>query len=295
MDDVVDRKNPPPVTRAPDHFYGRVLRPGELLDHARYSTVRVVPETLRPFVKRFWAVDWDLEPGEKYQTATVSEPTINLTFEYGDIRRASTTGPGAWITGPITLHRFDVGIRGRGGVFGVNFHLGATLAFSEQAPSDLREKTAPASTWFPQIEDDLDLAEVFVGPSPPDVSHLAEAVEAWLLARRPQVTDSYARFRQVLEVLEDPALISLGELSNRVEMSERSLQRMFDRYCGVGVKKLLTRARVIDAVSALDRGWDGTFAELGAGLGWFDQSHFNSDFLRITGYRPGEYVQQIRR
>ncbi len=56
------------------------------------------------------------------------------------------------------------------------------------------------------------------------------------------------------------------------------------------MKRILVRSRVIDAVAALDRGWDGSLGDLATGLGWFDQSHFTADFLRVTGYRPTEYV-----
>jgi AraC-like DNA-binding protein len=310
MDDAVSRKNPSP---ARDHFYGRVLKPGELLEHADYSSVRVVAERLRPFVKRYWAVDWNLPEGESYQTATVAEPTINLTFEYGSSRRANTDGPGVWVTGPVTKRRFDVGIFGRGGVFGVNFHLGATLAFSGQLPASIRDTTVPAAQWFPNLETDLGLDDSFFRPptgpgatgadtaSPdaagpngadPDIAELAEAVESWLLSWRPQMTGGYMRLKQVLRILDDPEVVSLKILSERADTSERTLQRMFSRYCGVGAKKILTRARIIDAVGALDRGWDGSLADLGASFGWFDQSHFNADFLRVTGFSPGEYAQR---
>jgi AraC-like DNA-binding protein len=310
MDDAVSRKNASP---APDHFYGRVLKPGELLEHADYSSARVVAERLRPFVKRYWAVDWNLPEGESYQTATVAEPTINLTFEYGSSRRANTDGPGVWVTGPVTKRRFDVGIFGRGGVFGVNFHLGATLAFSGQLPASIRDTTVPAAQWFPNLETDLGLDDSFFRPptgpgatgadtaSPdaagpngadPDIAELAEAVESWLLSWRPQMTGGYMRLKQVLRILDDPEVVSLKILSERADTSERTLQRMFSRYCGVGAKKILTRARIIDAVGALDRGWDGSLADLGASFGWFDQSHFNADFLRVTGFSPGEYAQR---
>jgi AraC-like DNA-binding protein len=305
MDDAVSRKNASP---APDHFYGRVLKPGELLEHADYSSVRVVAERLRPFVKRYWAVDWNLPEGESYQTATVAEPTINLTFEYWSSRRANTDGPGVWVTGPVTKRRFDVGIFGRGGVFGVNFHLGATLAFSGQLPASIRDTTVPAAQWFPNLETDLGLDDSFFrsptgpdaagtdaagrGTTGPDIAALAEAVESWLLSWRPQMTGGYMRLKQVLRILDDPEVVSLNILSERADISERTLQRMFRRYCGVGAKKILTRARIIDAVGALDRGWDGSLADLGARFGWFDQSHFNADFLRVTGFSPGEYAQR---
>ncbi|MDN5585964.1 MAG: hypothetical protein L0G69_05300 [Brevibacterium sp.] len=131
MDDVVDRKNPPSGIAPPEHFYGRVLKPAEMLQHAHYSAVTEVAEELRPWVKRYWSVNWDLPTGERYQTATVSEPTINLTVEYGDIYRANTTGAGIWLTGPVTGRRFDVGLYGGGGVIGVNFHLGGAGALAD--------------------------------------------------------------------------------------------------------------------------------------------------------------------
>lgn len=256
-----------------------MLKPAELLEHARYSVVPVVEEELRPWVKRIWAVDWDLPPGARYQTATVSEPTINLTIGYGDIRRANTDGAGTWVTGPVTKRRFDVGIFGRGGVFGVNFHLGGTLAFSSQAPATVRDTTVPAGTWFPGIRESLGLEnELRLGEA---ADTAAKVIERWLLSFRPQLTDRYRRFREVVELLDDASMISLGELSSRSEMSERSLQRMFDEYCGVGVKQILIRARIRDAVAAIDHGWDQSFGELAASLGWFDQSHFSADFRRV--------------
>ena len=291
MDDEVTRKN----ASLPQHFLGRVLKPGEMLEHARYSSVRVVSERLRPFVKRYWAVEWDLPDGESYQTATLSEPTIHLTFEFGNSRRAHVDGPGAWVTGPVTKRRFDVGIFGRGGVFGVNFQPGATLAFSDGKPASIRDSTVPAEQWFPRLESDLGLAEMFAQSQKagaPEFGELAVSVESWLLSWRPRMTPSFERLKRVLDVLADPDVVSLTILAERTDIGERTLQRMFSSFCGVGVKKALARARIIDAVGAIDRGWDGTLADLGAHFGWFDQSHFSTDFVRVTGFSPAEYAQR---
>ena len=295
MDDDVTRKNASPGEEVPQHFFGRVLKPGEMLEHARYSSVRVVAERLRPFVKRYWAVEWDLPDGESYQSATLSEPTIHLTFEFGNSRRAHVDGPGAWMTGPVTKRRFDVGLFGRGCVFGVNFQPGATLAFSDQKPASIRDSTVPAGLWFPRLEADLGLADRFSqsqSAEVPELGELAESVESWLLSWRPQVTPSFERLKRVLYVLADPEVVSLKILAERTDIGERTLQRMFSSFCGVGVKKVLARARVIDAVGAIDRGWDGTLADLGAHFGWFDQSHFSTDFVRVTGFSPAEYAQR---
>lgn len=299
MDEVVDRKNPPRGVSPPDHFYGRVLKPAELLEHAHYCAVTEVAEELRPWVKRYWSVNWDLAADERYQTATVSEPTINLTLEYGDIDRANTNGAGFWLTGPVTGRRFDVGLFGRGGVIGVNFHLGGTVAFANESPATIRDTTVSARTWFPSIDDDLPVhGDLLVGDhlkTEDGLAAVVSAIESWLLSFRPQMTEGYARFRQILGRFDDPTIISLGDLALHSGTSERSLQRLFQEHCGVGVKQILVRARIRDAIAAFDRGWEGAFGDLAAELGWFDQSHFTADFHRVTGYTPAEYIRAHKR
>lgn len=293
MDEVVDRKNPPRGESPPEHFYGRVLKPAEMLQHAHYSAVTEAAEELRPWVKRYWSVNWDLAADERYQTATVSEPTINLTLEYGDIGRANTNGAGIWLTGPVTGRRFDVGLFGRGGVIGVNFHLGGTVAFATESPATIRDTTVPARTWFPGIDNDLPVGDHLTTED--GLAAVVSAIESWLLSFRPQMTEGYARFRQILGRLDDPTIISLGDLALHSGTSERSLQRLFQDHCGVGVKQILVRARIRDAIAAFDRGWDGAFGDLAAELGWFDQSHFTADFHRVTGYTPAEYIRAYER
>ncbi|MCF2572129.1 helix-turn-helix domain-containing protein [Brevibacterium sp. UCMA 11754] len=299
MDEVVDRKNPPRGESLPEHFFGRVLRPAEMLQHAHYCAVTEVAEGLRPWVKRYWSVNWDLAADERYQTATVSEPTINLTLEYGDIGRANTNGAGIWLTGPVTGRRFDVGLFGRGGVIGVNFHLGGTLAFANESPATIRDTSVSARTWFPGIDGDLpahdDLPVGDQLKTEDGLAAVVSAIESWLLSFRPQMTEGYARFRRILGRLDDPTIISLGDLALRTDTSQRSLQRLFQDHCGVGVKQILVRARIRDAIAAFDRGWDGTFGDLAAELGWFDQSHFTADFHRVTGYTPAEYIRAHER
>lgn len=289
MDDVAARKNPPGAEAGvgvadpgpPEHMLGRVLRPSELLDHARYR-VADPAEALQPWIERYWSVRWDLEPGERYRAATVSEPAVNLTAEWGDLRRAGITGPGLWVTGPVTRTRFDVELSGVGGVVGVKFRLGGMRAFTTGRPADIRDSTVAAERWFPGID-----AELAV---PHDLDSAAEVLDRWLLSQAPEMTTGYERVRLALAAMSDPAVTNLGALAEAVAMSERSLQRLFLDHCGVGVKRILVRSRVIDAVAALDRGWDGSLGDLATGLGWFDQSHFTADFLRVTGYRPTEYV-----
>jgi AraC-like DNA-binding protein len=49
------------------------------------------------------------------------------------------------------------------------------------------------------------------------------------------------------------------------------------------------RARLQDALQALETGLNVHLAALAQHLGYFDQAHFTRDFKRITGATPGRY------
>ncbi|GAB3706873.1 helix-turn-helix domain-containing protein [Mariniluteicoccus flavus] len=260
---------------------GHVLRPDELLSRATYGDA--APDArLAPWVQHYWSVQWEFGPGETFRTATLDDPSLNLTLERGDLLRAGQTRPGVWLTGPVTHGRFDVTLFGTGSVVGIKFQIGGVRGFVDADLAGLRDRTVTGEGVLPGVE-------VEWAGFPHGADEAAPALDAWLLGRQPVLGPAYARFREVLAMLDDPGLTGLDDLAERAGCDVRSLQRMFRRFAGVGPKRMLMRARVIDAVAALDRGWDGSLADLAHELGWFDQAHFTRDFRAITGETPSAY------
>lgn len=260
---------------------GHVLRPEEFLARAVYESTPPDPR-LRRWVERYWSVTWDLEPGRSCSVTTLDDPSIHLTREWGGVRRDGADGAGTWITGPVTPGRFDVTQLGAGGVVGVKFHVGGTTAFTRADLSALRDRTIPAADWSGPDLPPTGLASSATGA--------AAAIDEWLLAGEPQEDPGYPAFRTVLALLEDPAVTGTGLLEQRSGLGARALQRMFHRFVGVGPKRMLLRARVMDAVAALDSGDPRTLGDLAQDLGWFDQSHFVRDFRALTGQTPSRYA-----
>lgn len=293
----------------PSHMYGHVLRPEELLDRARYDFARPCA-ALRPWVERYWSVRWDLEEGEIFPVATLDDPSINLTVERGGVQRdgtdaadaADTTeGAGVWITGPVTRGRFDVRLTGSGSVVGVKFALGGTRAFTTQDLRPLRDRTVPAVQWFGGAALHL-VADALAGALPEDAlpEHAlpedavsaAPRLDDWLLERGPTEPSEAPSLRRLLRIIDESPTHSLADLERRSGVSARTLQRLFDRGLGVGVKRMLVRARVIDATAALDRGDLRSLSDIASALGWFDQSHFIRDFRAVTGETPARYARR---
>lgn len=267
----------------PEHMFGHVLRPDELLRHVRYDFAEPCTD-LAPWIDRYWSVEWDLAPGKIFHTATVDDPAVNLSIERGGIARPGTTGPGFWLTGPATVGRFDVSLRGSGSVVAVKFQVGGTVAFANADLAALRDRTVPAAQWFG--------SDAWASDLPPSASEASSRLDAWLLALGPSTDAGYDRFRMMHALLDDPTVARLDDVADRVGCDMRTLQRTFRRYTGVGPKRMLVRARVMAAVAALDRGWPGSLTELAHEFGWFDQAHLIRDFRRITGMTPAGYADR---
>ncbi|GAA1487377.1 helix-turn-helix domain-containing protein [Brachybacterium sacelli] len=262
-------------------MYGHVLDPEEFLTRARYDSAAPEPR-LRRWVERYWSVSWELGPDRACQVATLDEPSVHLTREWGGIRRDGVDGAGTWITGPVTRGRFDVTQLGSGGVLGVRFRPGGTTAFADADLSALRDAAVPAAAWF---GDDLPPADL-----PGTATRAAGALDVWLLARAPREDPGYAAFCDLLALLEEPEITGTALLEQRSGLSIRSLQRRFRRFVGVGPKHMLLRSRVMDAVAAIDGGDPRGIGDLAQDLGWFDQSHFLRDFRAVTGRTPSSYA-----
>lgn len=258
-----------------------MLRPEEFLARAVYESALPDPR-LQRWVERYWSVTWDLEPGRSCSVTTLDDPSLHLTREWGGVRRDGSDGGGTWITGPVTRGRFDVTQLGSGGVVGVTFHVGGTTAVTHADLGALRDTTIPAADWSGPDLPPTDL--------PPSARGAAATIDHWLLAHEPLEDPGYPAFRAVLALLEDPEVTGTSVLEKRSGLGTRALQRMFHRFVGVGPKRMLLRARVMDAVAAIDSGDPRTPGDLAHDLGWFDQSHFVRDVRTITGRTPSRYA-----
>lgn len=95
----------------------------------------------------------------------------------------------------------------------------------------------------------------------------------------------------VVRISTDPSIMKVEDLVPQYGLGKRSLQRLFNRYVGVGPKWIIRRFRLIEAARRLDAGQAASFTDLAASLGYFDQAHFIKDFKALVGRTPSDYVR----
>jgi AraC-like DNA-binding protein len=289
----------------------------------RYFTLArpAVHPGLSPWVERYWTVRWHLPPGASYLSQVLAHPAVHLSVESGAGPRHGFPMPAALVHGVVT-RRFDIPLRGEGRVFGVKFRPGGFAAFTGLAGGDAPVAGIGMAAYTDRV---IPMADVFGsglaastltaarraggvrggGQAGCSIDELRRAVLAadddearvtlmdeFLLDRRPAAIDP--RYEWLLTIvaamLVDRDLTSVQAVTSRFGVEQRTLQRLFRRYVGVGPKWVLRRFRLHDAQLMLDTGEAGDLADLAVRLGWFDQAHFTRDFTAAVGVPPREYT-----
>jgi AraC-like DNA-binding protein len=269
-------------TQAPPAARG-LLRP-ELNDTVVERDRFEPAEELRAWVEHYWTVRWALPEGSAYVAEVVSHPAVHLTVEEGTRPRFGHALPAGLVHGVIT-RRFSQEIAGSGRVFGVKFQPGGFGAVTGADVGAWTDRVVPVARAF---EAERLVADVLDTESDADRARL---VDAFLAARVPARD---ARYDEVLALVRriqaDAALTTVERVARDAGVSERTLQRLFRRYVGVGPKWVLQRARLHDAVERIDAAAYDDLAALAHELGWFDQAHFTRDFTALVGQPPAAYA-----
>lgn len=257
-----------------------------------FELVRLAPvPELADVVERHWVVRWDVPPGTTFEQVVVPHPNANLVAE-ADVFAAHGIPPGLFHR---TLH-------GTGAVVGTKLRPGALRLLLDHPAAVRPGVVVPATSLLGAGAGAAGLAAVEAAREGRDqeaVAVLTPLLRAAAGRARTRRSDAaLARVAQVLGALVGGGLgpgATVGDLAALAGTSTRSLQRLFAYWVGVSPKWVLQRHRVHLAAELLaaDPGLD--LAELATAVGYYDQAHLGTDFLRATGTTPAAYARRCAR
>lgn len=88
---------------------------------------------------------------------------------------------------------------------------------------------------------------------------------------------------------------SIREISERLSISQRQLERKFSEVIGISPKRYLRLMRFNKVMQALQQKQFLNLTSVAYYCGYFDQAHFIKDFKHITGHSPGIYIKERQR
>ncbi|MFF6997955.1 DUF6597 domain-containing transcriptional factor [Streptomyces sp. NPDC008313] len=251
---------------------------------------------LRPYVERYWLIDWDLT--EPYASHVVPHPAVNVVFQRYETAAppASRATDGFCEVSGIGLGLFTKKLEGRGRVSGIKFRPGGFRPFSPGATlASLTGRHVPLHEVFPaERGDDAHAVRAVLGPDDEDAR--VAALDAFLLGLGPHgrgpEPDPQAELAMALveRIRLDRTIRTVGGFARAQGLSVRALQRLFSAYVGVGPKWIILRYRIHEALEHAEASAAVDWARLAADLGYADQAHLVRDFTATVGVPPTAYA-----
>lgn len=231
---------------------------------------------LAPFVEGYWVVRWDIAEGDAFDTEILPAPSVNIAI----------TSEAAEITGIVT-GKFTYRLHGNGAVLGIKFKPGGFYPFYKKPVDRLTNQTLPLATLFTVTRVRKVSAEL-AGTD----QQMVDAAEKLLRAKRPEEDVNVDAINEIIsQIQQDKSLRTVQAVCEKYELSERTLQHVFQRYVGMGLKWIIVRYRLQDIANAIDHG-ETNWAKLAQDYGFADQSHFIRDFKKIVGETPAQYAER---
>ncbi|NDI34192.1 helix-turn-helix domain-containing protein [Chengkuizengella sediminis] len=236
----------------------------------------------------------------KGQTATGKEkilPTehMELIINFGGFHKAMVEpskpmnfqiNKEAWIVGLHTQHLLVESL-GDSNMIGIRFKPGGGSAFFNFSMKELESKIIDMSLiWSSFVKEARE--RVY---EEEDINKQFIILEELLLKK---LKDNEDRFKIIV-----PALYKINKMqidttiqsiSKEIGVSQKHLIQKFNENIGLTPNKLMRVLRFHQVLNTIDPSKDVSWLEIALTNHYYDQAHFNKDFLAFTGMSPTEYI-----
>jgi AraC-like DNA-binding protein len=176
-------------------------------------------------------------------------------------------------------------------IVGVHFKPWGAFPFLQISLHELRDQIVPTSTLWGRFADHV-RERMHAAASPQDMLVTLEA----LLRRRLKASKGLGLVRHLGTRLADAhGAVSIGAMTDSAGVSATYLTGRFKEQIGVPPKILARIYRFARVVLEIDPTEPVDWGETAQRAGFYDQPHFNKEFLAFTGRTPTEYLRLRRR
>jgi AraC-like DNA-binding protein len=175
-------------------------------------------------------------------------------------------------------------------IYGVHFKPGGTYPFLQLPLSELRNQVVPLDAIWGRFAAEL-RERLYAAPT---IQAGLALLERLLLARLREAQGLDVVQYAVERLSRQHGALPIHALCDDIGISHNHLATQFKRMVGVTPKQLARFYRFEHVLASIDPLRPVEWTRIAHQADFYDQAHFNKDFLAFTGHNPGDYLR-IRR
>ncbi len=246
---------------------------------------------LAPYIRQYWGVDSCVPMGNTYTQRIVPSGLPELMFFSGHLPDVSA--PGKRFGANVILSGqqkgfYDLNISQAFSLFAITFQPHGMMMFFDLSLLELYDHNVPLQFILKEetnkLEDAFAVADTF--------EEKVTLAEAFLLNRLRKIRQKYdfARVRRCVELItRERGLSGIDHLASNACLSRKQLERIFAEHIGASPRQFLKIVRFQSAIKLKASKPDSSFTSLAYNCGFYDQSHMNNEFKKMSGLTPGEF------
>lgn len=251
---------------------------------------------LNAYIDDFYYLDGSAPyPRQKVLPVAASNLMINLGYPF-DVYKPDQAEPfitctdSWWVGIWNTYHSVDWPPNVQ--FYGVHFKPGGTYPFLQMPLSEISSQVVPLDALWGHFASEL---RERLSAAPTLQAGFA-LLEQLLLARLKEAPYGLSVVQHALaEIAQRHGGLSIRALSDRIGISQNHLGTQFKRFVGVPPKEVARFYRFAKVLRAIDSAPRVDLTRIAHQSRFYDQSHFNKDFVAFTGHNPSDYVRLRRR
>ncbi|MBO9730194.1 MAG: helix-turn-helix transcriptional regulator [Chitinophaga sp.] len=244
------------------------------------------PAHLAHVIRFFWVME-----GENgYTHHNMADACVEMLFHYrgcfdeienNGSRTTSFTAGLHGATHVLRKYTIDAGF----GIFGVYFYPQAIPLLFSMPASELTNATAELSYLLKSAGLQLE-AEIAEAKSHAERCRIICRFTEQRMARHYDAEPPV--FAAIRHIIHHQPAIPISELSKQYYLSERQFERQFKQYAGL-TPRLFSRIIRFQAATSFYKRDDLSLGSIALECGYYDQSHFISDFKSFSGLHPKQF------
>lgn len=177
-------------------------------------------------------------------------------------------------------------------LFGAHFKPGRSYPFLQFPISEMNGQVVPLDAIWGRYAGEI-RERLHAAPTIPSGFALLEQLLSARLLEAPHGLDvvQYA----IAEIAQHHGAQPIRALSNHMGISQNYLGTQFKRLVGIPPKEVARFYRFAHVLRLIDSARPVDLTLIAHQSRFYDQSHFNKDFMAFTGHTPSEYVELRRR